>query len=117
MRNPFVPQIIMNCKGEPYLIRWRIVWTKWVSVWSFATLILANGYTEITPRMESFQKPGSFLHRPAPWPHRLVLDRPAWTLVFVGPRKRRWGFYAPSGWMHWKSFLNAKGCGETDGQP
>jgi hypothetical protein len=23
-----------------------------------------------------------------------------WTLVLRGPRRRRWGFYLPAGWMH-----------------
>lgn len=85
--------------------------------WSFLTLILAGGYREHTPRGVTFHGPGELLHRPTPWLHRLELDRPAWTLVFVGPRKRRWGFQTVTGWVHWKDFLRAKGCGETDGQP
>lgn len=135
MHNPFKPQIITNCAGEPYLVRWRLIWTRWFSLyvhhilrsdedrelhdhpWSFLTFIVSGGYTEITPKGATFQRPGQLLHRPAPWPHRLVLDNPAWTIVFVGPRKRRWGFHTPTGWIHWKLFLKAKGCGEPDGQP
>ena len=135
MRNPLSPQVIRNCDGDPYLIRWRLIWTRRFSLylhhilrsdedrshhdhpWSFTTLILAGGYREHTPRSVTFHGPGELLHRPAPWLHRLELDRPAWTLVFVGPRKRRWGFQTPTGWVWWKNFLKAKGCGETDGQP
>lgn len=34
--------------------------------------------------------------------HRIVElddDRPCWTLVFRGPRRRVWGFYMPTGWV------------------
>lgn len=120
MHNPLKPQIIRNCDGDPCLVRWRLIWTNWFSLylhhilrsdqdrelhdhpWSFTTLILAGGYVEETRRGDSIRwqlhRPGELLHRPAPWAHRLILDmdRPAWTLVFVGPRKRRWGFHTPA---------------------
>lgn len=25
---------------------------------------------------------------------------PVWTLILRGPRRRQWGFYIPTGWMH-----------------
>ncbi len=33
--------------------------------------------------------------------HRItrLLRAPTWTLVITGPRRRRWGFYLPDGWM------------------
>jgi hypothetical protein len=137
LRNPLKPQVIRNCAGEPYLVRWRLIWTNRFSLylhhilrsdedrelhdhpWSFVSIILKGEYNEITAAGSAGQVHGAgeILYRPAPWPHRLVLDRPVWTLVFVGPRKRRWGFHTPTGWVHWKLFLKAKGCGETDGQP
>jgi hypothetical protein len=101
MRNPLKPQVIRNCAGDPYLIRWRLIWTRWFSLylhhilrsdedrelhdhpWSFLTVILTAGYTELTPRGKAFHPPGSILHRPAPWPHRLILSRPVWTLVLA----------------------------------
>jgi hypothetical protein len=44
----------------------------------------------------------SVMLRPAEWRHRLELSEPAWSLVFVGPRVRRWGFFLPTGWCHWR---------------
>lgn len=61
--------------------------------WSFTSLILSSGYTEESQKGKNFYKPGTILHRPARWRHRLEIDNPAWTLVFAGPRKREWGFW------------------------
>ncbi len=41
---------------------------------------------------------GSILWRPNPWPHRLVVAKPAWSLVVTFRKVRVWGFYTPSGW-------------------
>lgn len=30
---------------------------------------------------------------------------PCWSLVVTGPPRRRWGFWCPKGWVHWKEFL------------
>lgn len=53
------------------------------------------------------------LHAPAVtfrWPttkHRLELvSEDAWTIFFVGPRVREWGFHCPQGWRHWREFVN-----------
>lgn len=34
--------------------------------------------------------------------HRIVVERPCWTLVFSSPRYRRWGFYTADGWVYWR---------------
>lgn len=126
MRNPFKPLIIRNCEGDPYLIRWKLLRTPWFSIylhhilrremhdhpWNFMTLIMTGGYTEHTLKGSRFHPSGSLLYRPTPWAHRLELKRPVWTLVFVGPRKREWGFHTQSGWVPWRMFLRAKGCPE-----
>lgn len=45
------------------------------------------------------------LHRIA----RLHGDRPAWTLVFTGRRRREWGFRVPGyGWIDWRTFLDVR---------
>lgn len=89
--------------------------------WDFVSLILCGGYTE--ERATSREAPtmalqalwwetcrhGVELHWGAGSIHRLRLDEchriitldrvPTWTLVARGPRRRRWGFYMPEGYM------------------
>jgi hypothetical protein len=37
--------------------------------------------------------------------HRIeVLDGPVWTLVWSGPRVRKWGFHTPEGWVVWNQY-------------
>ena len=44
--------------------------------------------------------------------HRLILvDGPAWTLVFTGPVIRPWFFHCPQGPVHHKQFTDATGNG------
>lgn len=80
------------------------------------------------------RKRWSFAYRPADWIHRIELDfdpeycehdvlshdgnnyhvvkypylvkheKPVWTLILTGPRKRAWGFHCESGWRHWAVF-------------
>lgn len=82
--------------------------------WDFVSVILRGGYWEhvtfgaamlegatfdasVGPTSVRFwRKPGSILRRPAEFAHRIELDpdRPhPWSLVFVGRKRRKWGFY------------------------
>ncbi len=78
----------------------------------FTSLILLGGYTEHTPLGVRHFKPGRIVRHKAEDLHRLELrghhrrangrwelvsEIPAWTLVWQGPRRRRWGFKAPDG--------------------
>lgn len=89
--------------------------------WWFLSVVLWGGYTE--ERAETRQAPELAMLAEAmptvsrgvptrrPWGsartmrmdecHRIVaLDRrTCWTLVVKGPRRRRWGFYLPTGYM------------------
>jgi hypothetical protein len=78
--------------------------------WKFTSFILDGEYTEITPECPEGKlwKAGSMIKHEAEDAHRLVLDKPVWTLVFVGKKTREWGFYAKDGWVHWRSYLNDK---------
>lgn len=114
--------------GSAYLSRYRIVHSRWFRVflhhfhrsdedtcchdhqWAFLSIVLAGGYREHTPRGSSWCAPGSVLVRPATWLHRIEISKPAWSLVFAGPRVRDWGFLTPSGWCFWKTYM-AGGCG------
>src|SRR2546430_15350386 len=63
--------------------------------WGFISIILKNGYSEMTPKGVLTHFAGSVLFRPAEWKHCVIIDDPeypSWNLVFVGPRTRKWGF-------------------------
>ncbi len=55
--------------------------------WSYITVILAGGYVETTEKGSYSRKPGYIGFRKADDRHSLKLnnEKPAWTLIFVGP--------------------------------
>ncbi len=57
--------------------------------WSYLTVILKGGYKETTKNGTFYRKPGYIGYRKADDRHSLELfgDKPAWTLIFVGPNK------------------------------
>lgn len=95
--------------------------------WPYITIILRGGYWEEIPagwynaeipglaeggpvawrpsgRMRIWRPPGYIGRHPANWAHRIVLDssRPRpWSLVFVGRKRRAWGFWTRDGWNPW----------------
>lgn len=86
---------------------------------SFISLILWGGYLEERPDCPlkyrgflslAFRR-AEDLHRVslyplAPFdPARCGLERPAWTLVFRGPIKRKWGFQTADGWVNSHDFF------------
>ncbi|APQ42187.1 hypothetical protein PBI_MRMAGOO_84 [Mycobacterium phage MrMagoo] len=102
--------------------------------WWFASLVLKGGYWEHHEDCwMTWRGRGSFAIRRAKTAHRVELDttvdyeaiqdgvpflelqrreKPAWTLVFTGPKIRSWGFHCPQGWIHWRRFDKRNGCGE-----
>lgn len=104
--------------------------------WTFLSLILWRGYTEVRPRkelrailasegMESVGRfpderlerkrywPGMVLYRPAWWAHRVELPAGARSvsLVLITRKSREWGFFTRDGWKLWRSFVNSRDCG------
>ena len=65
-----------------------------------------------------WRRAGSLTPRLPSTAHRIVLPNPesVYSLFITGPRVRRWGFWCPRGWRHWKEFLAenpsivGKGC-------
>lgn len=90
--------------------------------WAFATFILRGGYREVHDQTYDnqpthvYHRPGSLLFRPARWRHRVIIPafQPAWTLVFMGPRVRRWGFWLPTGWCWWRKHNGAAAICEDE---
>lgn len=78
--------------------------------WPFVSVVLRGGYCEVhnqTPgRKETrlFRHRLSVAYRPAAWRHRVILftGEPTWTLMLVGPRQRKWGFWIKGKWCWWR---------------
>lgn len=67
--------------------------------WSYATIILRGGYTEVTSRDKDgkWYGVGNILFRGWRHFHRLIVPpgATAWTLFIMGPYRHRWGFKIP----------------------
>lgn len=76
--------------------------------WPWASWILSGGYWENTPLGKFWRWPGHLRFRPASAFHRLILDpektgdKEVWSLFWMGPRQREWGFLLEDGsWVPW----------------
>jgi hypothetical protein len=129
---------------KTYLKRLRIIQTPWFGVyihwiylpdrdrdqhdhpWTFASIVLRGGYTEdVTvpessdPRVKSMDHWPPHGHVMRMWQaHRIRALKPnTVTLVFVGPRRRKWGFWAPEGFIPWDQYVNADGSRKAGPDP
>jgi hypothetical protein len=110
-----------------YLTRWRIVQTPWAALylhrittpdshptlhdhpWSFLAIVLRGGYVErrLNPRTMEVDE-----HHRVRWVNRMrthdfhaitsLSRNPTWTLLFVGARRRTWGYLEPRWSGHWE---------------
>lgn len=106
---------------ETYLSRLRIIQTPWFALylhrmdgpdsrptlhdhpWSFVSLVLRGGYVE--RRLDTHNMQVNEAHR-VRWVNRMrthdahaitrLLRVPTWTFLFVGPRRRTWGYVEPA---------------------
>ena len=88
--------------------------------WNYFTIILKGGYWEWIPVFDSlgvkfneykvWRGPGSFRFGKSTNYHRIELEPGvvAWTLFFVGPKKREWGFLVNNKWIHYEKYLDEK---------
>lgn len=78
--------------------------------WPSVSIVLHNGYLEITPEGRTYRAPGEVIFRSAKQAHRIEIlqaglsSMRAWTLFITGPHIREWGFHCPHGWRHWRDF-------------
>lgn len=78
--------------------------------WAFVAFLFGGGYIEHTPEGQFKRRRFSLLYRPATFIHRVEIKEPVWTLVFVGPTKREWGFWTRTGWVSWKLYKYFDEC-------
>src|SRR5688572_1995771 len=120
----FRKKIITRDNGDPYLIRYYLLKTKYIRIvlhrillsdddclhdhpWNFISLILKGGYFEKFEDVNGNIKYKwygvfSLLFRKAEWKHslRLAPGKRALTLVLMFKYKREWGFWTKNGWTH-----------------
>jgi hypothetical protein len=123
-----------NDPTQLYLRRWRLIQTPWFALYlhkvllpdddrhmhdhpyNFSSLVLRGGYKEVVDYGDGWSwgrshKAGSIHHMKAEWLHKIVsLKRvPTWTLLFVGRRRRTWGFWTENGWVAWHNYERETG--------
>ena len=75
--------------------------------WGFATMILVGEYDETTPEGTFRRKPFQLRWANAKALHRVKLidEKPVWTLFFVGPLKKDWGFIKNGEWVDHQTYI------------
>jgi hypothetical protein len=82
------------------------------------SLIIWGSYIEVTPKGSFCRRAFRPVFRKAEDPHRVMLidGKPAWSLFFMGKRRREWGFHCPQGWRHWSEFVSQRPGGNEIGK-
>lgn len=103
---------IKSKSGEVHFRRWEILKTRWGSIWlhaiykadqdkhlhnhpwDFKSLVLKGSYLEQTEKGIIKQHPGKFNSRNGESYHKILelLSPVVYTLFFVSPTKREWGY-------------------------
>ncbi len=103
---------IKSKSGEVHFRRWEILKTRWGSIWlhaiykadqdkhlhnhpwDFKSIVLKGSYLEKTEKGIIKQHPGKFNSRSGESYHKILelLSPVVYTLFFVSPTKREWGY-------------------------
>lgn len=113
----------------PLFFRWtlinlgfaKVLWHAWVPgstdldphdhPRSFVTVVLRGGYDDVDAdgNVDVMRAP-AVRYRPADHAHTTrTHDKGAWTLVFMGPVRREWGFIRGGRWWSARSYLDRFG--------
>lgn len=134
---------IIGLRGaDPYMIRWVIYRRPNRGAGAYIHLFIGDDAADSHDHPKEFLSIGlkgsydeevwdpehKWVHHKAPWirrfgpmhRHRIVLcGEFVWTLVFVGPQVRKWGFYTPEGWVQSDSYRPKadlhRDVGQTEG--
>lgn len=124
----FEKYVVKNDEGEPYLIRYRLLRTPWFGIYlhrilrsdddrhlhdhpfNFTTIILWNGYEEVTPGDWKWRGVGSVIRHQAKDYHRLIVPegKTTWSLFIRGRKYREWGFATSDGWIPHDQYMAYK---------
>lgn len=126
LRQNRAPDFIVG--DPPYLLRWWIIprnrWCNvylhvflkddddrachdhpWASLSILLTGVLEEVYLDGKEERRRFIRQGAITYRSATFAHRLIVTEKHTTTLFItGPVVRKWGFYCPNGWRHWRDF-------------
>jgi hypothetical protein len=79
---------------------------------SFLTIVLRGHYVDENPNGRDFVRAPTIRWRPATHRHRTrVGPRGCLTIVVMGPKRRRWGFWKDGQWYFWKDHERIFGFG------
>jgi hypothetical protein len=112
---------IQRHDGVDYLIRYSLFSCKFFSLklhhilssdddclhdhpWFFISCLLAGSYVEESTKGYKGYSRGSILFRPARWKHRLIINKPVWSLVTTFRKVREWGFWTKKGFIPWNEY-------------
>jgi hypothetical protein len=97
--------------------------------WWNISFILKGGYFEVMPKWygitgrpcgvrRKWRGRFALIFRRATAAHRLEVSpgRPCWSLFITGRIVRKWGFWCPKGWRHWKEFVTPTEGGNKVGR-
>lgn len=105
-----------------YIDRLTILLTPWFSIklhriyrpdqqrelhdhpWTFLSIVLWGHYLEDTPHGPRRCWWWNWKRAEDSHSIRETSRTPVWTLLFTGPRRRIWGFYAKNGWVAWDQY-------------
>lgn len=125
---------IVGRDGTTMMMRYRLIETRWGNLyvhhflrsdadrdlhdhpWNFFSIILTTGYWEELPVDEGmpgwltrrvWHRPGTIVRHQADDAHRVDLPhgKTTWTLIYVGPKVREWGFHTANGWVRWQDYV------------
>lgn len=135
MKPDRTPDVVIGDLARPYLLRWWLIPRNPLfniyyhrvlrddddralhdHPWPSVSVIVSGVIWEILPESSRLLAEGEAVYRPPGLAHRLELleGMPAETLFITGPKLREWGFHCPEGWLHWRDFEAAGGCGEDE---
>lgn len=135
----FMQRMTIPCpNGEIYLARIRLIQTPWFGIllhdiyepdmdrdphdhpWTFWSLVLRGGYKEMLWSYPNHLDSWKYRVHSRFSIHRMDTDKahmitelfgPTRTLIFHGPRVRKWGFWSripgtgETRWIHWKDYI------------
>jgi hypothetical protein len=82
--------------------------------WNFLSILLKGEYIERRGvgvyEIDKIYKAGDILYRRAEDRHRLIINKPVWSLVFMFKRRREWGFWTKQGWLPWFKYQSQQKC-------
>lgn len=120
----FMRRRLIGLGDDIYIDRWYVIQTPWFGImfhrifrpdnqrdlhdhpWSFLSFIVRGSYIEDTPDGPKFRCLFNYKRAEDAHSIRQVSRSPIWTLVFTGPKRRKWGFWVDGGtrWVHWKEY-------------